>query len=134
MLDQLQKAGFKLVGEWQLDGDKIKLTTRPEAGRPTVYVFVLNGEVVYVGKTETCLRSRMSGYRNGKATQRTNIRIRGRILEELKAAGSHVEVFAVSPEPSAWHGLPVFTVAGLEAGLIYHMKPIWNLLNNRECQ
>ena len=80
MVEKLQGAGFKPAGEWLADGEGIKLSIRPDKGRATVYVFLLDGVVVYIGKTETCLRSRMSGYRNGRGTQRTNIRVRALVL------------------------------------------------------
>lgn len=131
MLNQLQHAEFKAAGEWLADGDRIKLSIRPEQGSASVYAFVRDGVVVYIGKTETCLRHRMDGYRNGKGTQRTNIRVRGLILEALKS-GSRVEVLAASPEPTVWHELPVSTVVGLEAGLIDLLHPVWNMLNNRQ--
>jgi hypothetical protein len=131
MLDKLREAGFRLVGEWTPDGDGIKLSCQPEKGSATVYAFVLDRAVVYIGKTETCLRGRMQGYRNGKGSQRTNIRVRGLVLEALKA-GSRIELMALSPEPTEWHGLPVNTAVGLEAGLIDQLKPVWNLLNKRQ--
>jgi hypothetical protein len=128
---RLQQAGFETAGEWLLDGDRIKLSIRPEEGSASVYAFVLDGEVVYIGKTETCLRSRMNGYRNGKGSQVTNVRVRGLIRAAL-TQGSRIEVLAASPAPMDWNGLPVSTVVGLEAGLIELFHPVWNQLNNRQ--
>jgi hypothetical protein len=128
MISVLEKAGFVLVGEWLADGESIKLSVRPEKG-PAVYAFLLDGELVYIGKTESCMQSRMNGYRNGKRDQRTNIRIRGLIVELLKA-GRRIQVLAARPEPLEWNGLPVNTVPGLESGLIAMLRPAWNMLNN----
>jgi hypothetical protein len=131
MQTKLQAAGFTPAGEWQADGGRIKLSVRPAAGSATVYAFILDGTVVYIGKTETCLRNRMNGYRNGQSSQRTNVRVRALILAAL-ANGSRVEVMSISPEPTVWNGLPVSVVCGLEAGLIDLIRPIWNQLNNRK--
>ena len=81
MIDQLQKAGFQYVGDWIVEADGINLNFQPAKGIATVYLFVLNGEIVYVGLTQTCMRARMHGYRKGQSTQRTNIRIRNKIVE-----------------------------------------------------
>ena len=131
MRAKLEAAGFRPAGEWQVDGERIKLTVRPAKGSGSVYAFLLDGTVVYIGKTETCLRSRMNGYRNCGPTQRTNIRVRALILAAL-ANGSRVEVLSIAPEPTVWNELPVSVVCGLEAGLIDLIHPIWNQLNNRK--
>jgi hypothetical protein len=42
-----------------------------------------------------------------------------------------VKVLVATPEPSEWNGLPVKTAAGLEAGLIERIGPIWNIMGVR---
>jgi hypothetical protein len=128
MLDQLQQAGFEFVGEWTLDGEGIRLDFRPEKDRSSVYIFVLDGAVVYIGKTEACLRQRLNGYRNPGPTQRTNIRLKALLIAALQAH-SRIQVLAISPDPIVWNELPLNTAAGLESGLIEMIKPMWNLLN-----
>lgn len=111
---------------------KIKLNFRPEQGQATVYAFLLDGALVYIGLTQTCFYRRMQGYRNGKGSQRTNVRVRAFILAAL-AAGSRVQVVAVAPkEHLTWNELPVSLALGLESGLIEKFRPQWNLLNKRE--
>jgi hypothetical protein len=128
MLNKLQDAGFQFAGDWQLDGEKIKLNFLPDKGRASVYVYVLDGVIVYIGKTEYCLRQRLNGYRNPGPTQRTNIRVKKLILLALQA-GSRVQVLFLSPDPTEWKDLPVNTAVGLESGLIALLNPKWNMLN-----
>jgi hypothetical protein len=130
-VEQLTQSGFRHVGSWLSHEGKIKLDFTPEQGRATVYAFLLDGVLVYIGLTQTCFYRRMQGYRNGTATQRTNIRIRGFILEAL-ASGRKIEVLAATPEEKlAWRNLPVSLAVGLESGLIEKFRPEWNLLNKR---
>jgi hypothetical protein len=128
-MDLLHQAGFVLLGEWIGHDEGIKLNFTPAKDAATVYAFIVDGELKYIGLTQNCFRVRMSGYRNGKATQRTNIRVRGLIRAALDS-GSKVQVLAVAPnEEMQWRGLPINVAVGLEAGLIKKLKPIWNMLN-----
>jgi hypothetical protein len=130
-VEQLKESGFRHVGSWLSHDGKIKLDFNPEMGRATVYAFLLDGVLVYVGLTQTCFYRRMQGYRNGKGTQRTNVRIRGFILKAL-ASGRRIEVLAATPEEKLeWRNLPVSLAVGLESGLIGKFRPEWNLLNKR---
>lgn len=52
--------------------------------------------------------------------------MKGLILAAL-GAGSRVEILIASPEATEWHGLPVLTAPGLEAGLIRMIQPKWNM-------
>jgi len=124
-------AGFQFVGDWISDIDGIQLNFQPQRGTATVYLFVLDGEIVYVGLTQTCMRRRMHGSKKGQKTQRTNVRVRSLITEAL-AAGRRVQIMAASPEElEEWRGLPVNTPVGIESGLIAKIRPVWNLLNKR---
>ena len=130
-VEQLTQSGFRHVGSWLSHEGKIKLDFTPEQGRATVYAFLLDGVLVYIGLTQTCFYRRMQGYRNDTATQRTNVRIRGFILEAL-ASGRKIEVLAATPEEKLeWRNLPVSLAVGLESGLIEKFRPEWNLLNKR---
>lgn len=82
-----------------------------------VYAFVVDGIIRYIGLTQRGLLGRMAHYVRGHARQRTSARIKGLILRAL-IVGSRVEILIATPEDSTWHGLPVLTAPGLEAGLI----------------
>jgi excinuclease UvrABC nuclease subunit len=95
--------------------------------RPGVYAFVLDGTVVYIGLTRTTLSGRLGGYRRGHPGQPTNARLNPLIVDALKK-GKRVSVLIATPSESKWNDLPVNTAAGLEAGLIEMIKPLWNIL------
>lgn len=126
----LVKAGFARVGTWQLSaaGVGIALDGKAEdlAG---VYVYVVDGEVRYVGSAQRGLHGRFQRYIKTK-TMRTSARIRGRIIECLTKS-SVVEVYTLSPPALDWLGLPVDLVTGLEEGLIRSMKGLWNIRGHK---
>ena len=82
-------------------------------------------EPLYLGKTIVSLRQRMASYRNPGPTQRTNIRLKERIRDELRA-GRRIAVYALWPGDLEWRGLPIDLAAGMEAALIRDMRPLWN--------
>jgi excinuclease UvrABC nuclease subunit len=91
---------------------------------PGVYAFVVDDVVVYVGLTKSGLHTRFKQYRRGLKRQRTSARINDRIASTL-AAAKRVKVLVATPEPTEWNGRPFNTAAGLEAGLIERIGPIW---------
>jgi len=123
--EPLLRAGFRYVGEWTLsDGGEI---SPPRASdEPGVYAFVLDDVVVYIGLASRGLQGRLAQYIKPGRTQSTNIRIKSLIRDSL-AGKRHVGVVVATPEPLKWHGLPVSTAAGLEAGLIQTIQPKWNM-------
>jgi hypothetical protein len=125
--EELLRAGFRLLGEWVLAGPgEFVLNVRAPA-ESGVYAFVVDGWIRYIGLTQTGLRTRMDHYRRGHKRQRTSARVKSLIAAALKD-GRTVKVLIATPEASNWHGLPVNTAAGLEAGLIRKMRPEWNML------
>lgn len=91
-----------------------------------LYAFVVDGDVVYIGKSVKTLAGRMYGYCNPSTTQRTNVRNNRAMLEAL-AAGKTVEVYAL-PDNGLLHfgGFHVDLAAGLEDSLIRDLRPAWN--------
>lgn len=123
----LLRAGFVLLGEWVQDGDgAIELHAEAPA-EPGVYAFVVDGIVSYVGLTNNGLKARLHQYQVGYKGQKTNARVKGLIIRAL-SDGWRVKVLVATPAPLDWHGLPVSTAAGLEAGLIQMIRPAWNIM------
>lgn len=127
----LTDAGFELLGEWTRDVEGL---LRLNANAPTtsgVYAFVVDDIVVYVGLTLNGLKMRFDQYRLGHKGQKTSSRINGRILQTLED-GKTVKVLIATPEPAEWRDLPVNTAAGLEAGLIEMIRPVWNIRGTQQ--
>jgi hypothetical protein len=126
----LSSGGFRRIGEWRLaDGEGFELS-EPAPKEPGVYAFVVDDVVVYVGLTLTGLHVRMGHYRRGNEHMRTSKRVNGLILDALRG-GSTVEVLVAIPRSAEWHSMPVNIAAGLEAGLISHILPAWNIRGAR---
>jgi hypothetical protein len=126
----LTNAGFRLLGEWTRNPESALRLDAKAPRVPGVYAFVVDDVVVYVGLTKSGLHRRFEQYRLGHNRQRTSVRINDRIASTL-AAAKRVKVLVATPEPSEWNGLPVNTAAGLEAGLIERIGPIWNIMGVR---
>lgn len=124
--EDLIRAGFRLVGEWRSLADGGFELSAPAPNEPGVYAFVVDGSVCYVGLTLTTLHTRLNQYRRGHIRQRTSARVKGLIAAAL-AVEQRVEVLVATPEAQTWNGLPVITSAGLEAGLIRKILPVWNM-------
>lgn len=127
----IASGGFRRIGEWRLlaSGDGFELTD-PAPKEPGVYAFVVDDVVSYIGVTLTTLHTRMGHYRRGNEAMRTSQRVKGLILDALHG-GSAVEVLVAIPKPAEWHSMPVNIAAGLEAGLISHILPAWNIRGAR---
>ncbi len=135
-MNRLIKIGFQNAGFWELDERKantLQFYLRTDAPYPhTLYAFVLDGVVVYVGKTTRTLRHRLTNYANGlrkgagPRTDTTNVRIAHLILDALSQE-QVVEIYAL-PDTEL-HRIGDFHLnlaAGLEDSIINVVKPEWN--------
>lgn len=127
-LDRLRAIGFRLAGRWSVDASLIRSTLDAQFRdvRNFLYAFVVDGEVVYIGKSTSTLRQRMQQYRTPGASQRTNVRNNADLLGCL-GAGRVADIY-VLPDHGLLHygGFHVNLAAGLEDGLIRDLRPAWN--------
>ena len=123
----LLQAGFELLGNWTQPSAGEILLSAKAPNDPGVYAFILEGVIVYVGLTQTGLRTRLDHYRRGHERQRTSRRVKQLIANALSDK-KRVEVLIAIPPALNWNGLPINTAAGLEMGLIKLLKPTWNIL------
>ena len=126
-LGRLLEAGFRQVGHWELSGKQPVYSLHSHAGSSDVlYSFVVDGAVMYVGKTTMPLSRRMYGYQNPGPSQRTNIANHAHMLRALES-GKRVEIYAlVADHLTVHHGFRVSLAAGLEDDLVRQVKPPWN--------
>lgn len=126
-LQRLEDIGFRPAGTWSLEDGKARCTlTDCASERNILYALVVDGEVMYVGKTTRPLKTRLYGYQNPGPTQSTNIKGNILIIEALRS-GSSVAVYAL-PDNGLLHygGFHVNLAAGLEDSLVSTLKPAWN--------
>ena len=136
-LAQLSRSGFAAAGSWTSDGAGIRYDLRHEYGAmaPALYAFVVDGQVVSIGKTAVPLRQRLRGYRSpasdarsGASTNRLNHR---RILDAL-SRGSLVDIWVLDEGAQLRHGdYPLDLPAALERAMIEALSPPWNRSHRR---
>ncbi|ODU45303.1 GIY-YIG nuclease family protein [uncultured Aquimonas sp.] len=124
---RLEHIGFRVVGEWLLEEDTLRcVLTECAASTHILYAFLLEGEVVYVGKTVLPLKRRLYSYQKPGPTQSTNIKGNALVRDAL-SLGRRVEVLAL-PDNGLLHygGFHLNLAAGLEDSLLATLKPAWN--------
>jgi len=125
--DRLEHMGFRSVGIWQLaEGRPQCVLTDQAAATNILYAFIVDGVVVYIGKTVQTLKQRMSGYQRPGPTQSTNIKCNGFILEALLLSKA-VIIYALPDNGLLYYGgFHVNLAAGLEDSLVRSLRPQWN--------
>lgn len=129
-LGELQKVGFKRVGEWYImrNHPNFSLTETGDHSQ-VLYALVVDGSVVYIDRSRRSLAHRMNLILNPRDDKTFN-RIHGFIYELLKR-GKHVEIYALEdPGTLQYAGHRISLTAGIEMSLIEHFRPTWN--QNRE--
>ena len=84
-LQKLEQIGFELAGQWILAEGVWDFRLTQYAQKINVlYAFVVDGEVMYIGKTTQTARKRMTLYKNAGESQRTNIRVGDQMINCLQ--------------------------------------------------
>ena len=127
-LKKLSYIGFKKVGFWSLENNKLLPNLSEEQNSSNIlYCFVIDEVPMYIGKTTQMLKKRMYGYQNPSKTQHTNIRNNQKIKSALESS-AQIDIY-VLPD----HGLLHFgsfhlnLAAGLEDSITNTIKPSWNI-------
>lgn len=122
----LLEAEFTRSAIWVRDDAGCLILNASLNRTPGVYAFGVDGRIMYVGLASMGLAKRIYFYGNPGVSQRTNIRIKALILNEL-SEGRTVEIWTACPPTSSWNGLPIDGCAGLELGLIRTFDLPWNI-------
>jgi hypothetical protein len=124
---RLFEIGFQVVGHWCLSGNEPKLQlTNMQNDQNVIYAFVVDENVMYIGKTTQPLEKRMYGYQRPGPTQSTNIKNRANILEALEK-GRDVQILGLRDNGLHHYGsFHINLAAGLEDDLINKLNPEWN--------
>lgn len=126
-VQRLDYMGFRRVGQWQVDSDKLRCVLQ-ECGSASniLYVFVCDDAVLYIGKSIQTLKKRLYGYERPGPTQYTNIK-GNTYLRKLLSEGKTVHVHALPDSGLLFYGgFHVNLAAGLEDALVAQLKPSWN--------
>lgn len=126
-LEQLKTVGFRLVGEWRLEAEKLNCIFQDlGASTNVLYAFVEGETILYIGKSIRSLKQRLYGYQNPGPTQFTNIK-GNKLIREALGGKRSIAVYAFAdPGDVRYAGFHVNLAAGLEDSLIATLKPAWN--------
>lgn len=126
-MKRLIDIGFRPVGRWTMQDGCIRVSLTELAHVSNIlYAFVVNDEVLYVGKTTQKLQTRLYRYQNPGPRQSTNIKA-NYLISELLNAGQSVEVLALPDNGLLHFGIfHLNLAAGLEDSIIRTIRPKWN--------
>ena len=126
-MKRLNDIGFVKVGEWHKNETIFSHNIENHLNeKKLLYTFSCNGEVLYIGKTTDTLKSRMTGYKNANSTQKTNVRVKAKILELLEEKKT-VEIYIfVDKAKLTYKGYNLCLASALEDILISQINPKWN--------
>ncbi|WP_148707724.1 GIY-YIG nuclease family protein [Komagataeibacter melaceti] len=139
--DALIEIGFRDVGKWELTSSDRKLDYildgfhAKENGillesKNSLYAFVHNEYILYIGKTAGTIQKRFRGYKNPHQRQRTNWRCNEKIRDLLNQ-GQDVRIYVFATTSShlmhlCYSTFSINIAAGLEDALIEKFNPPWN--------
>lgn len=123
----IQDMGFEESGYWFLENGEISFSLfKFQKETNVLYAFVVDDQVMYIGKSVQTLGKRMYLYKNCEPSQRTNVRNRAAIKACLEK-GLSVKIYAFIQKASMeFKGFPINLAAGLEDNLISALNPDWN--------
>lgn len=126
-LDELLKLDFEHAGWWEIEGGRAKCKLHRHAKEPNaIYAFVVDRQVMYVGKTSRTVRDRMINYEQTNSSRSTTFRCNTNIVGVM-TPGGRVEVYVLPDRVGLdYKGHRVHLADGLEPTLIAHFRPPWN--------
>ena len=135
--DDLLDLGFIDVGLWVVNENGSGIDYRLDGRNPKVdallldevsslYAFVQDSRVEYIGKTARTLRERFQGYRRPGPSQSTNRRNNENIRRTLANEGE-IRILVFNPPSKLRFGsFGISIAAGIEDSLIAGFAPPWN--------
>ena len=135
--DTLLDIGFIDVAQWfqgqgentieyRLDGPNAHANVLLLDEVKSLYAFVREDSVLYIGKTSRTVRRRFVTYRKPGLRQATNLRC-NRKIRECISRGEVVRILVFNPISFLRYGdFDINLAAGLEDSLIYEFDPPWN--------
>jgi hypothetical protein len=130
-MDQFTMLGFRRVGEWKLDGVRLRcdLAEKDPHG-DFLYAFVTGKTIRFLEYSRLPLEGRMDAFvhtdnRYAGIFQPVNKRVREKLIASLED-GEAVEIWAFYPGQMEYEGFRVDLAAGLFYTLLKAFAPEWN--------
>ena len=123
---RISELGFSRAGSWLLVGERLALEIDSQMReiKSVLYVFVVDGALVYVGKTRGTLKERLQRYKtpakNALHGGSTNIKNNKNIRSSL-LAGKTVEIYVLPDKhEESYRGFQFSRAAALEDDLMHN--------------
>jgi hypothetical protein len=137
-IHELLQIGLEDAARWEADGERLKHVGEKPAGwrqqtaiPNSLYAFVCEEKVLYIGKTTKTLSKRLAGYCDPGKSQATNKKCHQGIRKLIKQ-GKTVRILVLPQTiPLKWGDYPINLAAGLEEALVRAFKPEWNGSNGK---
>lgn len=126
-IKKLESIGFERVGQWKLKENRLDFECSINVETTKIlYCFVINDEVVYVGKTIKSIKQRFQGYIIPGSTQFTNQKVNKKINESI-SSDDNVIIYIFKDYGYVKFGeFDLNIPAGLEDSIIETINPQWN--------
>lgn len=127
-MERLFKIGFHEVGRVSLHNERVIIElTQLHGAINVLYGFVVDGDLMYIGKSVRPLSDRLYGYQAPGPTQSTNIRVNRKLKDALEV-GHPVSIIAFVDDGAAMVGdFHLNSADGLENSIIKTLEPEWNI-------
>lgn len=137
-IHELLQIGLEDAARWEADGERLNHVGEKPAGwrqqtaiPNSLYAFVCEEKVLYIGKTTKTLSKRFAGYCDPGKGQATNKKCHQGIRKLIKQ-GKTVRILVLPQTiPLKWGDYPINLAAGLEEALVRAFKPEWNGSNGK---
>jgi hypothetical protein len=131
-MNDLLKLGFRHVGDFSLREQEVQFSLTECKHEKGVYAFLDNQKIVYVGVTKNTLYARMNGYKNPGPSQKTNKRIKPRIVQTGKVQiyflpEDEIVEFTMEIRRNGAEKQIRADLGTFECFLISMFKPKWNI-------
>jgi hypothetical protein len=94
-LARIKTIGFTVAGCWRFSNGELAFELADhQNARNVLYAFVMDGELMYIGKTVQALRTRMAGYKTPGLTQSTNIK-NNRNIRDCLGRGKRIDIYVL---------------------------------------
>jgi hypothetical protein len=126
-INELFNIGFKYAGKWVLENNTLDFILENYSDSENIlYAFVVDNNIMYIGKSNRTLYKRMYNYKKNEKSQSTNIKNCKNIFDCL-INKKEVNIYVFVD-----HGLLYYDQykinlsAGLEDSIIKVVQPEWN--------
>ena len=133
-LELISRLGFRHVGKWHMgeNGLDFEIEDAVKNKRQSLYAFVVDNEILYLGKSTGHFSGRMRGYRRPGVSQPTNKRINPQLRDLIQSKKEVLIYHFECVEELKFRDVLLNVAAALEDTLIAQISPQWNMVGRKK--